>query len=77
MSFISLLLNLLWIVFGSLWMALGWLIAAVIMAITIMGLPWARAAVSIAAYTLLSFGQKAVPRASISGAPTSALDRWA
>jgi uncharacterized membrane protein YccF (DUF307 family) len=67
MSFISLLLNLLWIVFGGLWMALGWLIAAVIMAITIIGLPWARAAVSIAAYTFLPFGQKAVSRADYFG----------
>jgi Inner membrane component domain len=44
MSLVSLLLNLLWIVFGGLWMALGWVIAAVVMAITIVGLPWARAA---------------------------------
>src|SRR5262249_5927498 len=35
----SLLLNLLWIVFGGLWMALAWVIAAVVMAITIVGLP--------------------------------------
>jgi uncharacterized membrane protein YccF (DUF307 family) len=28
MSVISILLNLLWIVFGGLWMALGWVIAA-------------------------------------------------
>jgi len=62
MSLISLLLNLLWIVFGGLWMAFGWAIAAVVMAITIIGLPWARAAFSIAAYTLLPFGYKAVPR---------------
>jgi uncharacterized membrane protein YccF (DUF307 family) len=62
MSIISLLFNLLWIVFGGLWMALGWVIAAVVMAITIIGLPWARAAFSIAAYTLLPFGYKAVPR---------------
>ena len=39
MSVMSLLLNLLWILFGGLWMALGWAIAAVIMAITIIGLP--------------------------------------
>jgi hypothetical protein len=43
-------------------MALAWVIAAVVMAITIVGLPWARAAFSIAAYTLLPFGYKAVPR---------------
>jgi len=43
-------------------MAAGWLIAALIMAITIVGLPWARAAFNIAVYTLLPFGQRAVSR---------------
>jgi len=67
MSPLSLLLNALWIVFGGLWMAAGWLLAAVIMAITIIGIPWARAAFNIAAYTLLPFGQKAVSRADYFG----------
>lgn len=58
----SLLFNLLWIVFGGFWMAVGWAVAGVIMAITIVGLPWARAAFTIAAYTLLPFGQRAVAR---------------
>src|SRR5450830_370942 len=49
------------------WMALGWVIAAVLMAITIVGLPWTRAAFNIASYTLLPFGQKAVSRAQYSG----------
>ena len=62
MSLLSLLLNILWILFGGLWMAAGWLLAAVIMAITIIGLPWTRAAFNIAVYTLLPFGQKAVSR---------------
>jgi uncharacterized membrane protein YccF (DUF307 family) len=48
-------------------MAAAWLLAAVIMAITIIGLPWARAAFNIAAYTLLPFGQKAVRRDSLTG----------
>jgi uncharacterized membrane protein YccF (DUF307 family) len=48
-------------------MAIGWLIAAVIMAITIIGLPWARAAVNIAVYTFLPFGSKAVRRDEITG----------
>src|SRR3954463_14973632 len=66
-SVMSLVLNLLWILFGGLWMAVGWAIAAVIMAITIIGLPWARAAFSIAIYTLLPFGQRAVSRAEYFG----------
>jgi uncharacterized membrane protein YccF (DUF307 family) len=67
MSVLSLLLNIAWIVCGGLWMALGWLVAAVIMVITIVGLPWAKAAFNIALYTLLPFGQKAVSRAEYSG----------
>ena len=67
MSLLSLLLNVLWIVFGGLWMAVGWVIAALIMAITIIGLPWAWAAFNIAFYTLLPFGQKAVSRAEYTG----------
>src|SRR6476646_493888 len=64
MSAISVLLNLLWITFCGLWMAACWMLAAVVMAITIIGLPWTRAAFNIAVYTLLPFGQKAVPRAA-------------
>ena len=61
--------NILWVVFGGLWMAAAWVIAAFIMAITIIGLPWARAALNIAVYTLLPFGQKAVRRDSLTGRP--------
>ena len=59
----SVFLNLLWIIFGGLWTAVAWVIAAILMALTIVGLPWARAAFNIALYTLLPFGQKAVSRA--------------
>jgi uncharacterized membrane protein YccF (DUF307 family) len=58
----SLLLNVLWIVFGGFYMAAGWLVAALIMVITIIGIPWARAAATIAVYTLLPFGQTVVDR---------------
>ena len=66
----SLLLNILWIVFGGLWMAVGWLLAAVIMAITIIGIPWSRAAFNIALYTLLPFGQTVVDREEHTGRAT-------
>jgi uncharacterized membrane protein YccF (DUF307 family) len=67
MPLLRLLLNMLWIVTGGIWMAAGWLLAAVIMAITIIGLPWARAAFNIALYALLPFGQQAVSRAEYTG----------
>jgi len=67
MSPLSLILNVLWIVFGGIWMALGWLFAALLMAVTIIGLPWARSALNIASYTLLPFGRMAVSREEVSG----------
>ena len=62
MPLVSLLLNVLWLLFGGIWMAAAWLVAAVIMALTIIGLPWARSALTIAAYTLLPFGHSVVDR---------------
>src|SRR5207249_1986402 len=48
-------------------MAVGWIIAGVIMAITIIGIPWARAAFNIADYTFLPFGRVAVARNRVTG----------
>src|SRR3978361_393348 len=67
MAPVSILLNILWILIGGAWMAAAWLIAAVIMAITIIGIPWAKAALNIAGYTLLPFGQSAVRRERVTG----------
>jgi len=58
MSPLSFLLNILWLIFGGLPAALAWVIAAAIMAITIIGLPWAFAALRIALYTFLPFGHE-------------------
>src|SRR5580704_1077500 len=58
MSPISLVLNILWLICGGLAAAFGWLIAAGLMAITIIGLPWSLAALRIALYTLLPFGHE-------------------
>ena len=64
---VSILLNVLWILLGGLWMAAGWVIAGIVMAITIIGIPWAKAAFNIALYTLLPFGQTAVRRDALTG----------
>ena len=66
-SLVTLLLNVLWILTGGIWMAFAWLIAAVLMAITIIGLPWTRAALEIASYTLLPFGRVALRRDAVAG----------
>jgi uncharacterized membrane protein YccF (DUF307 family) len=64
MSPVSLLLNVLWIVFGGLYMAAGWVVAAIVMVVTIIGIPWARAALTMALYTLLPFGHRVVDQPS-------------
>jgi uncharacterized membrane protein YccF (DUF307 family) len=67
MSTISILLNIVWILFGGFWMALGWVVAALLMAITIIGLPWTFAAFRIANYTLLPFGRTVLSRDEVEG----------
>jgi len=64
---VSIILNVFWILIGGAWMAFGWLVAAIVMALTIIGLPWARAAFNIAAYTLMPFGSRAVRRDEVTG----------
>jgi uncharacterized membrane protein YccF (DUF307 family) len=61
MSPLALLLNILWLICGGAFAAFGWLIAALIMAVTIIGLPWAFAAFRIALYTALPFGHEMRP----------------
>ena len=58
MSPLSFLLNMLWLIYSGLATVLAWVIAAAIMAITIISLPWAFSAMRIALYTLLPFGHE-------------------
>ena len=67
MPVVSVLLNILWLVFGGIWMAVAWLGAAIIMAVTIIGLPWARSALTLARYALLPFGHTVVDRRQLRG----------
>jgi uncharacterized membrane protein YccF (DUF307 family) len=70
MTLLRLVLNLLWIFTGGLWLAGFWLLAALIMAITIIGLPWAGAALNMAHFCFLPFGYQAVWRRDYDGRDT-------
>lgn len=63
----SLLLNLIWLIFGGLIMGVAWGLAGVIAAITIIGLPWAAACFRIGGFTLWPFGREAVDRRMLTG----------
>jgi uncharacterized membrane protein YccF (DUF307 family) len=67
MSPLRFLLNVLWVFTGGLWTAAAWILGALLMCLTIIGLPWARAAFNIALYTFLPFGHRAVSRARFTG----------
>jgi uncharacterized membrane protein YccF (DUF307 family) len=57
-----LLLNLIWFVLAGLWAAIAWAIAALIMFITIIGIPFGIQALKIAVFTLWPFGRTLVKR---------------
>ena len=59
--------NVLWFVFGGLWMGLGWWLAGLICAITIVGIPWAKSCFVIGQFAMLPFGKEAISRAELSG----------
>ncbi|HEV2675680.1 MAG TPA: YccF domain-containing protein [Aliidongia sp.] len=64
----SLILNILWLILGGGLLTGGaWFLAGLLFALSIVGLPWARAAFNIGFYTLLPFGQTAVSRDELSG----------
>jgi uncharacterized membrane protein YccF (DUF307 family) len=59
--------NLIWLVLGGFWMALGWWFAGLLMAISIVGLPWARACFVIGNLCFLPFGREAIDRKELTG----------
>jgi len=64
---VNLILNIIWIIFGGLEMAFGWLVAAVLFAISIVGFPWARASFNMALFHLWPFGREIVDREAVTG----------
>ena len=52
--------NILWLLLAGLWLAIGYAIAALILAITIIGLPFAKQSLKLAGYALLPFGRTLV-----------------
>lgn len=61
--------NLIWLVLSGFWLACAYLIAGLILFITIIGIPFAIASWRIAGFALWPFGRTAVPRPG-AGAPS-------
>lgn len=56
----SLILNVLWFIFGGWISALAWLVAGVVLGITVVGLPFVPAAVRLAGFSAAPFGRHVV-----------------
>ena len=65
-----LILNVIWLVFGGLWLALGYVLAALVCFLLIVTIPFGFAALRIASYALWPFGRTIIDRP---GAGTGAL----
>jgi len=53
-------LNLVWLVLAGLWLAISYLFAALLLAVTIIGLPFAKQSLKLAGYALWPFGRTLV-----------------
>lgn len=65
--------NLLWVLFGGLIMAIGWVLAGILSALTIIGIPWAIASFRIASFSLWPFGREMIDRKQGTGMKTASL----
>lgn len=57
--------NILWFIFGGFFMGLGWWLAGLLAAITIVGIPWAKACFVIGQFAFLPFGKEAISRKAL------------
>lgn len=64
---VNFLMNILWLILGGFWMGIGWYLAGILMAITIIGLPWTRACFVIGNLSFWPFGKEVVDRRHVSG----------
>lgn len=69
MKLLNLLLNLLWLIFCGIWMALAYTLAALICFVLIVTIPFGIASLRIAGFVLWPFGRTTVER-SDAGAPS-------
>jgi len=62
---VSFIGNIFWFILGSFFMGLGWWLAGLLCAITVVGIPWAKACFVIGQFAFLPFGKQAVNRKTL------------
>ena len=61
------ILNVIWLVFGGFWLALGYFLAGILCCILIITIPWGIASFRIAGYALWPFGRTVVDKPGSTG----------
>ncbi len=59
--------NLIWFILGGLVMGLGWWLVGLVMLISIIGIPWARACFVFGGFCFFPFGREAIDRRELTG----------
>jgi uncharacterized membrane protein YccF (DUF307 family) len=59
--------NIIWFVFGGFCTGLGWWVAGLILAISIVGIPWARSCFVFGSFCFFPFGREAIDRSLLTG----------
>ncbi len=54
--------NLIWLIFGGLWSALGYVVGGFVLCITVVGIPWGLQCFKLAGVVLWPFGKQIVPK---------------
>ncbi|CAL9302472.1 YccF domain-containing protein [Streptomyces sp. NPDC052644] len=62
------ILNIIWLILAGLWLFLGYLVAGVLLCVTVIGIPFGLAAFRIGGYALWPFGRRVVDRRGAGGA---------
>jgi uncharacterized membrane protein YccF (DUF307 family) len=58
---VRVILNIIWLVLAGIWMAIGYLVAGLLLCITIIGIPFGVQSFKLAGYALWPFGRALVP----------------
>jgi uncharacterized membrane protein YccF (DUF307 family) len=59
--------NFIWFLFGGFVMGLGWWLAGLLMIVSIVGIPWARACFVFGGFCFFPFGREAIDRKELTG----------
>ncbi len=59
--------NILWFILGGFFLGLGWWLAGLLMLISLIGIPWARACFVFGTFCFFPFGNEAIDRKELTG----------